>query len=97
MSATAITVRVDRATKERAEKMLAEMGINMTAYITSSLKALVREKRVPFELVTSEYLTDQGIAAMLVESEQESADPNTQWLTHEDVFAPLREKHGYEV
>ena len=55
VDAKAITVRVDIATKERAEKVLAEIGINMTAYITSSLKALVREKRVPFEMVTSEY------------------------------------------
>ena len=97
VDAKAITVRVDSATKERAEKMLAEIGINMTAYITSSLKALVREKRVPFEMVTSEYLTEQRIAAMLKEAEQEAADPNTTWLTHEEVFAPLREIYHYEV
>ena len=97
MAATAITVRVDKATKERAEKMLAEMGINMTAYVTSSLKALVREKRVPFEMVTSEYLSDQRVVAMLIKSEQEAADPDTRLLSHEEVFAPLRERYKYEV
>ena len=60
----------------------------MTAYIKSILKALVREKRVPFEMVASEYLTEQKIVTMLMEAEQEAADPNTTWLTHEDVFAP---------
>ena len=93
----AITVRVDEATKEQAERMLDDMGINMTTYIASSLKALVREKRVPFKMVTSGYLTDQDIVAKLIESEKEAADPNTQWLTHDEVFAPLREKYGYEV
>jgi len=31
---------------------LDEIGLNMTTYFISSLKALVREKRVPFELTT---------------------------------------------
>ena len=93
----AITVRVDGATKEQAERMLDEMGINMTTYITSSLKALVRERRVPFAMVTEEYLNDQAILAKLAEAEREAADPNTKWLTQDEVFAPFRERFGYEV
>ena len=93
----AITVRIDVATKEQAERMLDDMGINMTTYISSSLKALVREKRVPFNMVTSEYFTDQEIVAKLIEAEKEAADPNTRWLTHGEIFAPLREKYGYDV
>ena len=97
MSTKAITVRVDGSTKEQAERMLDDMGINMTTYISASLKALVRERRVPFDMVTSQYLSDQEIIAKLIESENEANDPNTQWLSHEEVFGPLREKYGYEV
>ena len=97
MPTKAITVRVDSSTKEQAEKMLDDMGINMTTYISSSLKALVRERRVPFEMVTSQYLSDQEIIAKLIESEREANNPNTQWLSHDEVFGPLREKYGYEV
>ena len=97
MATKAITVRVDGAIKEQAEKMLDDIGINITTYIASSLKALVREKRVPFEMVTSEYISDRVIVAKLIESEREAADPDTKWLTHEEVFGPLREKYGYEV
>jgi DNA-damage-inducible protein J len=93
----AITVRVDSVTKEQAEKMLAEMGINMTTYIVSSLKALVRERRIPFAMVTEEYLSDQIILAKLAEAEREIADPNTVLLDHDDVFAPIRKWFGYEV
>jgi addiction module RelB/DinJ family antitoxin len=93
----AITVRVDGVTKEQAEKMLDEMGINMTAYIASSLKALVRERRIPFAMVTQEYLNDQIILAKLAEAEKEAADPNTKWLTQDEVFGPIRERFGYEV
>jgi len=65
----AITVRIDENVKQQAEDMLSEIGLNMTTYINSSLKALVREKKVPFELTTkqqanSEYLAklDESIA-----------------------------------
>ena len=65
----AITVRVDEAVKQQAEDMLSEIGLNMSTYINSSLRALVREKKVPFELTTmqqanSEYLAklDESIA-----------------------------------
>ena len=45
-----ITMRIDDKLKKQAEETLEEIGLNMTTYFTSSLKALVREKRVPFEL-----------------------------------------------
>jgi addiction module RelB/DinJ family antitoxin len=93
----AITFRVDGITKERAEKMLDEMGINMTVYLASSLKALVRERRVPFDMVTQEYLADQIISIKLAEAEKEIADPNTVLLDHDEVFGPIRKQFGYEV
>ena len=49
-----ITMRIDDNLKKQADETLEEIGLNMTAYFTSSLKALVREKRVPFELSTSQ-------------------------------------------
>jgi len=51
----AITVRIDENVKQQADDMLAEIGLNMTTYINSSLRALVREKRVPFELTTKQH------------------------------------------
>jgi len=47
-----ITMRIDESLKKQADETLEEIGLNMTAYFTSSLKALVREKRVPFKLTT---------------------------------------------
>ena len=73
------------------------MGINMTAYINSSLKALVRERRVPFKLVTTQYFADRMILAKLAEAELQARDPNTKWLSHDEVFGKIREKHGYEI
>ena len=50
-----ITMRIDDNLKKQAEETLEGIGLNMTAYFTSSLKALVREKKVPFELTTIQH------------------------------------------
>jgi len=95
--AKAITVRVDDDVKEQAEIMLEDIGINMTTYFVSSLKALIRERKIPFEMATTQYLTDQLLLVKLAEAEKEANDPDTTWLSHDEVFGKIREKHGYEV
>jgi DNA-damage-inducible protein J len=60
----AITIRVDETIKQRAEETLDEIGLNMTTYIVSSLKALVREQKVPFELTTKQQNNADYIAKL---------------------------------
>ena len=50
-----ITMRIDENLKKQADEALEEIGLSMTTYFISSLKALVREQRVPFELTTKQY------------------------------------------
>ena len=50
-----ITMRIDDNLKKQADETLEEIGLNMTTYFISSLKALVREQRVPFELTTKQH------------------------------------------
>ena len=54
-----ITVRVDESTKQQAEVVLQDIGINLTGLFNACLKAVVREKRVPFAMVSSEYAAPQ--------------------------------------
>ena len=89
--AKAITVRVDDDVKEQAEVMLDDIGMNMTSFILASLKALIRERKVPFAMVTTQYLTDQIILGKLAEAEKEADDPNTTWLSHDECLCTLRE------
>jgi DNA-damage-inducible protein J len=65
----AITIRIDETVKKRAEETLDEIGLNMTTYIVSSLKALVREQKVPFELSTKQ----QANAAYLAKLDESIA------------------------
>ena len=60
----AVAIRIDDELKQQAEQTLDEIGLNMTTYITSSLKALVREQRVPFELVTKQRTNEMYLAKL---------------------------------
>jgi len=85
LATRAITIRVEDAVKEQAETILEDIGMNMTTYIVTSLKALVRERKIPFKLVTTQYLTDQIIIDKLTEAEKEEAGPNIKWWRNCDV------------
>jgi len=92
-----ITVRVDEDTKQQAELILDDIGLNVTGLFNACLKAVVREKRVPFALVSSEYEFQQMVRTKLAESEVVANDPTAKRYTHDEIFAPLREKYGYDV
>ena len=66
----AMTVKIDEATKTQAEEILSELGLNMTTYLVSSLKALVREKKVPFELITIQQANEEYLKKLSTSLEQ---------------------------
>jgi DNA-damage-inducible protein J len=92
-----ITVRVEEETKRQAEIILEDIGLTVTGLFNACLKALVREKRVPFALVSSEYELLQMVRAKLEESEAVAGDKTAKRYTHDEIFAPLRERYGYDV
>jgi DNA-damage-inducible protein J len=60
----AITIEIDNTIKKRAEETLDEIGLNMTTYIVSSIKALIREQKIPFELTTKNRLSEAYFAKL---------------------------------
>ena len=60
----AVTMRIDDKLKKQADETLEEIGLNMTVYLTSSLKALIREKKVPFELTTTQQANTEYLAKL---------------------------------
>ena len=59
-----IAIRVDDELKQQAEAMLDEIGLNMTTYVISSLKALVREQGVPFEMTTKQRKNERYLSKL---------------------------------
>ena len=64
---TAISIRVDKATKEQARSLFARLGIDITTAITLFLRQAVRQQKLPFEValndedVSSRELSSKGI------------------------------------
>lgn len=63
MANTSITIRMDEALKKEAEKLFSEMGLNMTTAITVFAKAVVRQKKIPFE-ISLNIPNDETVEAM---------------------------------
>lgn len=50
MNTTKLNIRIDKFTKEQAEKIFNQLGLNMTTAINMFLIATIRENGIPFEL-----------------------------------------------
>jgi DNA-damage-inducible protein J len=97
-----ISVNVDGEIKQNAQRILSEIGMDMTTAIDLLLRTIVREERIPFDLRTQKAYREEAyrqfVRAELEKSQAEAADPNTKWLSHEDVMAKLNQqreaRHG---
>lgn len=67
---TTLQIRIDPKTKKSAQKILEELGLDMTTAITVYLKRIVTKKGIPFELITENGLTLEQEAAILEASEE---------------------------
>lgn len=57
-----ISLRVDDAVKREAETIFEEIGLSMTTAINIFLKAVAREKRIPFELSADPFCSASNMA-----------------------------------
>jgi DNA-damage-inducible protein J len=102
LSTARISVNVDGDVKKDAQRILSEIGIDMTTAIDLLLRAIIREERIPFELRThksyQEEMYRQFIREELTKSRIEAANPNTKWLSQTEVMTKLAEqreaRHG---
>ena len=67
-----ITIRVDDKTKQQAEELFNNLGLNLTSAINIYLKKAIAEQGVPFEVKKTNY-NQETIKAML-ESERLAHD-----------------------
>ena len=94
MSTARISVNVDSEVKQNAQKILGEIGMDLTTAIDLLLRTIVREERIPFSLQTDrayrEAIHKEYINAELEKAKLEAADPNTKWRSHEEVISNLK-------
>jgi DNA-damage-inducible protein J len=66
-----VTIRLDRNLKSYAEQMLDEVGMSLSTAITVFLKQVVRKGRIPFNIETDSFWSEQN-QARLEESRQQA-------------------------
>lgn len=94
MSTARVSINVDREVKQNAQKILGEIGMDLTTAVDLFLRAIVREERIPFNLQTERAYREathrEYIKVELEKARLEAADPNTKWLTHDEVMTNLK-------
>ena len=99
MSTARISVNVDSEIKQDAQKILGEIGMDLTTAIDLLLRTIVREERIPFSLQTERAYREAAhreyIRIELDKAKLEAADPNTKWLAHDEVMANFKAQRGY--
>jgi len=96
MSTARISVNIDGEVKQNAQKVLSEIGMDLTTAIDLLLRTIVREERIPFILQTERSFRENAhieyIKIELEKAKLEAADPNTKWLTHDEVMANIAKR-----
>lgn len=98
MSQTTMSIRVDSNLKQRFDVLCDEFGISNTSALTLFIKAVVRERRIPFEIraVSLEDSRKQAILAFDI-LRAEAAESGVQGLSLDEINAIINEvRNGKE-
>ena len=75
MNTTKLNIRIDKFTKEQAEKIFNQLGLNMTTAINMFLRSTIREHGIPFELKLD--TPNKETIEAIEEGRKMLKDPNT--------------------
>jgi len=100
MAQAAFSVRMDEHLKKQFENLCADFGMNVTTAFTIFAKAVVRERRIPFEISQTperprsiEEMSKEELFAELQKG-LDSMEAGT-GRPADEVFAELREEFGF--
>lgn len=64
MASANITIRMDENLKRQAESAFSSMGMNMTTAFTIFAQAVVRQGKIPFEIVSDPFYSESNLAVL---------------------------------
>ena len=92
MAQTTMTFRVDDSLKKDFDKLCDEFGFTSTAALTVFMKAVVRERRIPFEIKTvTEDITRRRALEAFERMRADAARSGMQGMSLEEINAIIRD------
>ena len=64
MASASITIQMDENLKKQAEMLFDDMGLSMTTAFTVFTKAVVRQGKIPFEIVADPFYSEANQARL---------------------------------
>ena len=83
---TSVTIRMDNKTKEEAQSIFSDLGMDMSTAINVFLKQTIRHRGFPFELSLN---TPNTLTAQAIEKASEGVDLHGLFDSVEDLMEDL--------
>ena len=83
---TSVTIRMDNKTKEEAQSIFSDLGMDMSTAINVFLKQTIRHRGFPFELSLN---TPNTLTAQAIEKASEGVDLHGPFDSVEDLMEDL--------
>lgn len=92
MAQTTMTFRVDDTLKKNFDELCDEFGLTSTAALTVFMKAVVRERRIPFDIRTvSECETRRKALEAFERMREDAAQSGLQGMSLDEINSIIRE------
>ena len=91
MAQATFSVRMDETLKRQFDTLCADFGMNATTAFNIFARAVVREKKIPFEIQASEEITRASGMNAFLELRAEAKKNGIQDLTLDEINNEIRE------
>ncbi len=90
MAMTTYSYRMDDVLKQQFDRLCEEFGMNSTIAINVFAKAVVREKRIPFEIKANDYNDRESGLKAFMALRQEAEQNGLQDMTLDEINEEIR-------
>ena len=106
MANTSVTIRIDEKLKDELQKLMSNLGLDMTTFFTMAAKQAVREQKIPFDVSMKIPTYDINDYLMAMRNTKFNEDGRAvipkgdEWLEEtewDDLFEELKKKHEMKL
>ncbi|HQA87868.1 MAG TPA: type II toxin-antitoxin system RelB/DinJ family antitoxin [Candidatus Dojkabacteria bacterium] len=90
MAQATFSVRMDAILKREFEELCNEFGMNMSTAINVFARAVVREKKIPFEIAAPKELTRESLMSSFLEERERLGKTETSDISMDEIDEEIR-------